>query len=101
MLFPVSLAGGQRGELSMYNEPVVFMRFMKVEDLGGSNPNLVSKDGRKLTVVHLQNQKLLYELHHHALWSAMYMSGRSSLITIDNVTTRVPDIAGLEDAFPE
>ena len=34
----------------VFNEPVLFLRVMKVNDEGGPDPNLTSKDGRHLTV---------------------------------------------------
>jgi hypothetical protein len=47
--------------LGMYNEPVLFVCVMTVKDQGGNRATLESEDGRKLTVVHLQDDELRYQ----------------------------------------
>ena len=47
--------------LGMYNEPVLFVRVMTVKDKGGNRATLESEDGRKLTVVHLQDAVEIYK----------------------------------------
>ena len=47
--------------LGMYNEPVLFVRVMTVKDAGGNKATLESEDGRKLTVVHLQDDLAWYK----------------------------------------
>ena len=47
--------------LGMYNEPVLFVRVMTVKDAGGNRATLESEDGRKLTVVHLQDDLTWYK----------------------------------------
>ena len=47
--------------LGMYNEPVLFVRVMTVKDKGGNKATLESEDGRKLTVVHLQDDLTWYK----------------------------------------
>ena len=47
--------------LGMYNEPVLFVRVMTVKDKGGNRATLESEDGRKLTVVHLQDAVEMYK----------------------------------------
>ena len=47
--------------LGMYNEPVLFVRVMTVKDAGGNKATLESEDGRKLTVVHLQDDLTWYK----------------------------------------
>ena len=46
--------------LGMFNEPVLFLRVMTVKDAGGNKATLVSEDGRRLKVVHLQDNAALY-----------------------------------------
>ena len=46
--------------LSMFNEPILFMRVMKVTDNGGVSPNLMSQDGRRLAVVSMQDNEYIY-----------------------------------------
>ena len=47
--------------LGMYNEPVLFVRVMTVKDKGGNVATLESEDGRKLKVVHLQDNEYYYK----------------------------------------
>jgi hypothetical protein len=53
---------------SIFNEPVLFMRVMWVEDNNNNVPNLVSTDGRKLTIVHMQNDDNLYRPLTQCVW---------------------------------
>ena len=45
---------------SMFNEPVLIMRLMKVNDQGGKRPYLKSQDGRKLKVVKMLDNEQMY-----------------------------------------
>lgn len=54
---------------NMFNEPVLFLRVMYVDDPGGKMPNLVSQDGRKLRVVHMQGNEEIYLGNKQGLWS--------------------------------
>ena len=47
--------------LGMFNEPVLFLRVMTVKDAGGNKATLVSEDGRRLKVVHLQDNEFMYQ----------------------------------------
>ena len=49
------------GVKSMFNEPVLIMRLMKVSDQGGKRPYLKSQDGRKLKVVKMQDNQQMYD----------------------------------------
>ena len=44
----------------MFNEPVLIMRLMKVNDQGGKRPYLKSQDGRKLKVVKMLDNEQMY-----------------------------------------
>ena len=78
----------------MYNEPVIFVRLMKVEDLGGKTPALMSKDGRKLTIVHLQNDKYLYSMFIQGAWAQHCNTHRENGYYIDNIDTPPPMTPG-------
>jgi hypothetical protein len=81
---------------SIFNEPVLFLRFMKVEDKKGKTPNLISTDNRRLSIVHLQNDKAAYKSENQSRWVAMYVSISSlKQFYIDNKSSDVPAIAGL------
>ena len=81
---------------SIFNEPVRFLRFMKVEDEKGKTPNLISTDNRRLSIVHLQNDKAAYKSENQSRWVAMYVSISSlKQFYIDNKSSDVPAIAGL------
>ena len=81
---------------SIFNEPVLFLRFMKVEDKKGKTPNLISTDNRRLSIVHLQNDKAAYKSENQSRWVAMYVSISSlKQFYIDNKSGDVPAIAGL------
>ena len=85
---------------SIFNEPVLFLRFMKVEDKNGKTPNLISTDNRRLSIVHLQNDKAAYKSENQSRWVAMYISiGSLKQFYIDNQSGVVPAIAGLDNFF--
>lgn len=46
---------------TIFNERVLFLRTMTIRDNGGTEPNLVSNDGRRLSVVSLTNSKKVYQ----------------------------------------
>ena len=82
---------------SIFNEPVLFLRFMKVEDKKGKTPNLISTDNRRLSIVHLQNDKAAYKSEIQSRWVSMYVSiGSYKQFYIDNKSGDVPAIAGLD-----
>ena len=83
----------------VFNEPVLFLRVMKVNDEGGPDPNLTSKDGRHLTVVHLRNDPLMYSKAQHASWFTSYVAYQK-LITVDNQQVDIPYIPGTEVLNP-
>lgn len=71
--------------LSMFNEPILFMRVMKVTDNGGLTPNLISQDGRRLTVVSLQDNETIYRASLiMQTYNGLYFFFRSNDVLIDN-----------------
>ena len=54
---------------SIFNEPVLFMRVMYVNDNGGKKPNLVSTDGRHLSIVHLLDDRVAYTSFFQSVWA--------------------------------
>ena len=71
--------------LSMFNEPILFMRVMKVTDNGGLTPNLISQDGRRLTVVSLQDNETIYRASLIMLtYYGLYSFFESNAVLIDN-----------------
>jgi hypothetical protein len=72
--------------VSMFNEPILFMRVMKVTDNGGLRANLTSQDGRKLTVVKLSDAAYLYQNMVNALWNLMMKSNLDDgeIVLMDN-----------------
>lgn len=80
----------------MYNEPVLFLRTMWIEDDGGKVPNLVSTDGRRLSVVHMQNDAFLYGGNSQAMW-VLYSTAMRRTFTTNNELTPIPEIDGISD----
>ena len=94
-------APGTIQRTNIFNEPVSFLRVMKVTDNGGKKPNLVSQDGRRLTVVHLQNDATAYSGHMQGVWSASYCaSANQGLFSFDNQTYYPPLVPGWEVIYP-
>ena len=54
---------------SIFNEPVLFMRVMYIEDNGSKTPNLTSTDGRKLKIVQLLDDSSLYGNNFQGQWA--------------------------------
>ena len=81
----------------MFNETVLFFRVMYVDDPGTSKtPPLVSKDGRKLTIVHLLDDKSAYTGVMQTCWAWSYQtySKQEGLVTMDNEPYKLPEIQG-------
>lgn len=80
----------------MYNEPVLFMRMTAITDdgpdLDGSVGEIISTDGRKFTIVHLQNDKRVYQCG--GIWPGEYWVERNSSIYLDNKLIELPPLAG-------
>ena len=68
---------------SIFNEPVLFLRVMFVEDNGGKTPNLVSTDGRRLHIVHMQDEQKFYAEMHQSTW-AIAMREAADTYWLDN-----------------
>ena len=79
---------------SMWNEPVLFMRFAKIKDPGHRKLNLVSTDGRHFKVVHLQNDPYNYAGSLSSIW-ALNIADPTELFYLDNVHTVLPPIPGV------
>lgn len=58
--------------------------------------NLVSTDGRHFKVVHLQNDKTMYNVSLSSMWALPDALQRSLFVTVDNVMTVLPPIPGLQ-----
>ena len=86
---------GDTPKTNVFNEPVCFFRVMKVKDKGGKNPNLVSTDGRRLTIVHLLNDAKAYELSFQGKWAHNYSTNTTGYF-VDNKLYGIPAISGLE-----
>ena len=81
----------------MFNESVWFVRIMKVEDNGGTSkkPNLTSTDGRKLTVVHMQDDAWLYNSTFQGIWCVPWeVIIDSDLFFLDNRVHKLPLVDG-------
>ena len=87
-------ANGGASKTNIFNEPVCFLRVMKVKDLNNKNFNLVSEDGRKLTIVHVQDDKVAYNEDYQGLWVMKYITGILALF-LDNKEYTLPSIPGL------
>ncbi len=74
--------GSTSPKTNMFNEPVLFIRFMKVEDKAGTTPNLVSMDGRQLTVEHMQYDELMNQCN--LSWNLYMSADWPSALFIDN-----------------
>ena len=79
---------------SMSNEPVLFMRFMKIEDPGFRRINLTSTDGRHFKVVHLLTLPNDYKGSISALWCNSGIFERISSFYLDNTLTVLEPIPG-------
>ena len=81
---------------NMFNESVCFFRVMKVKDVGGRKANLVSTDGRKLSIVHLQNDEFAYLNHKQCYWANLYCGNPSRSFFLDHQLYLIAPIKGLE-----
>ena len=93
---PADCIDTKNNRLGMYNEPVLFLCVMKVKDLGGDSmkPNLVSEDGRQLTVVHMQDDATLYNSSFQSFWAPAYCNNCSWQFYLDNQLYKIAPIAG-------
>ena len=88
---------GFKQKLGMYNEPIIVLRVMKVEDNGGRTPNLKSKDDKKLEIVHLQNDAYLYRGQaQNQQWVIGYTNANSNCFFLDDELHKLPAIAGCD-----
>ena len=79
---------------SMYNEPVLFIRMMKVNDMGRF-PTLQSADGRvKFSILHHQNSEDGYSMGAGRIWTNTFMVARKELLEVDNQLVVIPDLEG-------
>lgn len=75
----------------MFLEPVLVMRVMYITDNGGKVPNLVSDDGRKLSIVHLQDDPYLYRSGYQYFWVFPYLVANGSYL-VDNAVYEMPSL---------
>ena len=72
---------------SLWNEPVLFMRFMTVSDKGHREVNLTSTDGKRLKVVHLQGYEEVYKGGNQHTWAGPYTVNETYF---NNVPIEIP-----------
>jgi len=84
------------GKRGMWNEPVLFMRFMKVNDPGGKMIPLKSVDGRTLKVVHMQDDKYAYKSNLQMSWIMGFSGTAAENTYLDNKQKPVAPIPGLD-----
>ncbi len=89
--------GFRTNKTSLLMDRILFFRVMKVTDNGGNVPNLVSQDGRKLYVVHLQDDKMLYRQYFQAFWAFGYQTHRNKIFFLNNKQHTVKAIPGTEN----
>ena len=83
---------GSPTKTNMFNEPVLVMRVMYVKDEGGVEPNLVSEDGRQLSIVHLQDDKELYQDSIQSFWAFNYVVASIISFYLDNEVYQMPQL---------
>ena len=83
---------GSPTRTNMFNEPVLVMRVMYVTDNGGIEPNLVSDDGRRLSILHLQDSKDLYRSNYQSFWAVTYPVAATYFFTLDNEKYEMPSL---------
>ena len=81
---------------SLFQEPVLCFRVMKITDEGGKNPNLVSEKGSLFKIVHLQDDPELYKNLLQALWVTGYSQDSQSGFFLNNQLFPLPKVPGLE-----
>ena len=81
--------GPQYQFAGMYREPVLFLQVMKVIDEGGKLPKLKDEKGNRLTLVHMQNDRNLYD--RSLRWLENYPP---KLFNLDNQRMEFPSITG-------
>ena len=79
----------------MWGEPVWFIRVCKIEDKGGQVPNTIATDGRRFTIVHLQNDKMMYNGMMQAQWALNYSYDNKDFY-LDNQQRIMPPIPGFD-----
>ena len=80
---------------NMWGEPVWFIRVCKIEDKGGQVPNTIATDGRRFTIVHLQNDKMMYNGMMQAQWALNYSYDNKDFY-LDNQQRIMPPIPGFD-----
>ena len=81
---------------SIFKEPVLFLRVMKVTDEGGPIPQLVSEKKTRLKVVHMQNDAYLYRSNYQTTWAVPYSSDSQTLFFLNNKLFPVKQIPGFK-----
>ena len=81
-------------QVTIFNEPVIYMRVIKITDNGGKRPNLVAQDGTKLKVVHLQNDAVAYQARLQSLWALNFSVDMNDAFFVDNKVYQIPPLPG-------
>ena len=82
------------GSVFSEDEPVLFFHVMKVTDKGGTYPNLTSQAGTRLSVVHLQNDPVLYRQNFQSVYAGNYSVDSQTLFYLNNQLYKAKQIPG-------
>lgn len=80
---------------TLFKEPVLMFRVMKIKDKGGKKPYLCDTSGNYYKVVHLQNDATLYNSAVQAMWVSSYGPDSQENFFLDNKLYPLKKIAGL------
>ena len=80
---------------TLFKEPVLMFRVMKIKDKGGKKPYLYDTSGNYYKVVHLQNDATLYHSATQAMWAASYGPDSQENFFLDNKLYPLKKIDGL------
>jgi hypothetical protein len=80
---------------TLFKEPVLLFRVMKIKDKGGKKPNLSDTWGNAYKIVHLQNDATLYHSATQAMWVSSYGPDSQANFFLDNKLYPLKKIDGL------
>ena len=80
---------------TLFKEPVLMFRVMKIKDKGGKKPYLYDTSGNYYKVVHLQNDATLYHSATQAMWVSSYGPDSQANFFLDNKLYPLKKIDGL------
>jgi len=93
--------GGPGTRVGMWNEPVLFMKFMKVQDMGQNVIPQESVDGRSIRVVHMQDNATAYKGGFQCNWVNAYPYAAHIGTFVNNDRTIMPELPGMPYDGPE